>query len=260
MASLGESNQVRERLREVLAKVRAAATRAGRSPEEVAITAVTKTVSPARIRDYVSSAYALGIAPVIGESYLNEFSRKVEFLGSGEGESLEKRYIGTLSASQLPRIWRLFDVIETIGDLKTIDACAAQLNKSRGVRSPRLLIQVNISEDPAKAGFFPSALPLALRCAKERGVPIAGFMTITERYDSGEYEGRDVQGGVRGDYRALAELVGRLREDEEFSSAPFQTSATELSMGMSNDFEVAIEEGATHVRLGSVLFGERPAR
>lgn len=260
MASLNESNQVPERLREVLAKVRAAATRAGRSAEEVAITAVTKTVSPARIRDYVNSAQALGIASVIGESYLSEFSRKVEFLGGEEEEALEKRYIGILTASQLPRVWRLFDVIETIGDLKTIEACAVQLIKSREARIPRLLIQVNISEDPAKAGFFPSAVPEALRCAKERGVPIAGFMTITERYDSGECEGGDAHEGVRGDYRALAQLAGQMRESEEFSTAPFQTGVTELSMGMSNDFEVAIEEGATHVRLGSVLFGERPER
>lgn len=238
---------MREQLTSILQRISAAAERVGRDPREVTVTAVTKTVPPDRIREYEVLARALGLRPVIGESYLTEFAAKVEFIDL----SVEKRFIGVLSASQVPRIWRLFDVIETLGDFKTMEACAAQMKKGGNV--PRLLIQVNISEDPGKAGFYPNDIAQALVFARESRLRIGGFMTITERYD----EGCD---DVRRDYRALAALARQLRESREFHEAPFESSSGELSMGMSADFEVAVEEGATHIRLGSSLFGKRPAR
>lgn len=127
-----------------------------------------------------------------------------------------------------------------------------RLPDEKGGKAPRLLLQVNISEDPKKSGFRPSDVSQALVFAKESRLPIAGFMTITERYDDGS-------DGVRRDYRALATVAWKLREAPEFHGAPFESSPGELSMGMSADFEVAVEEGATHIRLGSVLFGECPA-
>lgn len=238
---------MREQLTALVTRIAAAAERVGRDPREITLTAVTKGVPPDRIREYGALAQELGLRPVLGESYLTEFTSKVEFIDP----SFEKRFIGVLSAAQVPRIWRLFDVIETLGDIKTLEACAAQLKK--GGEGPRLLLQVNISEDPKKAGFHPRDIPQALRFARETRLPIAGFMTITERYEEGD-------DAVRGDYRALATLVRQLRENPEFREAPFESSPGELSMGMSADFEVAVEEGATHIRLGTVLFGERPIR
>lgn len=116
---------MRQQLISLLHRIADAAERAGRDPRDVTLTAVTKGVPPDRIREYETLARELGLRLVLGESYLTEFLSKVEFIDP----SFEKRFIGVLSASQVPRVWRLFDVIETLGDLKTLEACASQMKK-----------------------------------------------------------------------------------------------------------------------------------
>jgi uncharacterized pyridoxal phosphate-containing UPF0001 family protein len=235
---------MREQLESILARIRMAASRVGRNPSEITVTAVTKGVSPDRICEFRRIAIDLGIRPVIGESYLSEWTSKMEFIDPG----LEKRFIGALTPAQVPRIWRLFDVIETIGDERTLEVCVAQ--KKKGGNIPRLLLQVNISADPKKAGFSADAVPDAMRMAHNCGLPISGFMAITEQYEAGAE-------AVRRDYRALASLATVLRNSGDFFQEGFEIGRTDLSMGMSEDFEIAVEEGATHVRLGSILFGPR---
>ena len=235
---------MRERLELILTRIRMAAGRMGRDPSEITVTAVTKGVSPDRICEFRRIAVDLGIRPVIGESYLGEWTSKMEFIDSG----LERRFIGALTPAQVPRVWRLFDVIETIGDERTIEACVAQ--KKKGGNIPRLLLQVNISADPKKAGFSVDAVPDAIRLAHNCGLSISGFMTITEQYEAGTE-------AVRRDYRALASLDANLRNSADFFQGGLEIGRTDLSMGMSEDFEIAVEEGATHVRLGSILFGSR---
>lgn len=237
---------MRDRLHTILERIRAASARVGRDPNNITVTAVTKGVTPDRINQFAQTARDLGIRPVIGESYLNEWTKKVEFIESG----IERRFIGALTPQQVPRVWRLFEVVETIGDVQTIQACASQQKK--GIHSPRLLLQVNISVDHRKAGFAPSEVPDAVRRAQGLGLRIGGFMTITEQYESGS-------DAVRADYRALASLVANLQNQPEFFGQPFEIGPGDLSMGMSDDFEIAVEEGATHVRLGTILFGDRPA-
>jgi len=235
---------MREQLESILTRIRMAAGRVGRNPSEITVTAVTKGVSPDRICEFRRIAVDFGIRPVIGESYLSEWTSKMEFVDS----VLEKRFIGALTPAQVPRVWRLFDVIETIGDERTLEACVAQ--KKKGGNIPRLLLQVNISADPKKAGFCVDAVPNAMRLAHNCGLLISGFMTITEQYEAGAE-------AVRRDYRAMACLAADLRNSPDFFQEGFEIGRTDLSMGMSDDFEIAVEEGATHVRLGSILFGPR---
>jgi pyridoxal phosphate enzyme (YggS family) len=229
---------------DIIERVAASAARSNRKPSDVTITAVTKGVSPEKINSYGKLAEELNIQPVIGESYLSEFMGKNEFID----KSFQRRYIGRLSAQQVPKIWRLFDVIETVGDLKTVEACIAQVKK--GLPMPRLLFQVNVSNDERKSGFPPELTLDAVEFAYKNSLPISGLMTITERYDEGD-------DAVRSDFRALAQLSRNIREVLVFRGLPLETSFTDISMGMSGDFEIAVEEGASHIRLGSAIFGAR---
>ena len=237
---------MREQLESIRTRIRVAAERVGRDPGEIAVTAVTKGVSPDRICEFGKIAVDLGMRPVIGESYLSEWTGKMEFIDPG----FEKRFIGVLTPAHVPRVWRLFDVIETVGDERTLEVCAAQ--KKKGGNMPRLLLQVNISQDSKKSGFRVDAVPDVLRLARNHGFQISGFMTITEQYEAGDE-------AVRRDYRSMASLSKDLRNSTDFFREGFEIGRTDLSMGMSEDFEVAIEEGATHVRLGTILFGRRSA-
>jgi len=238
---------MREQLESILTRIRVAAERVGRDPSEIAVTAVTKGVSPDRICEFGKIAVDLGVRPVIGESYLSEWTDKMEFIDPG----FEKRFIGVLTPAQVPRVWRLFDVVETVGDERTLEVCATQ--KKKGGNMPRLLLQVNISADLKKSGFSVDAVHEAMRLARDRDLPISGFMTITEQYEAGA-------DAVRRDYRAMASLANDLRNSPDFFREGFEIGRTDLSMGMSEDFEVAIEEGATHVRLGTILFGRRSVK
>ena len=199
--------------------------------------AVTKTVEPTRIRE----AIRLGVT-LLGENRVQEARGKIPEVGSGVTWHL----VGHLQRNKAKEAARLFAMIHSIDSvdlLVDLDRHASALD-----RSLEVLIQVNLARETSKHGAEVSRLPDILRAAGGlRHVLIAGLMVLPP-YDPDPEASRP-------HFRALAGLAKRL-EREHLDNVALR----ELSMGMTEDFEVAVEEGATLVRIGRALFGERPAR
>ncbi|HEY3378594.1 MAG TPA: YggS family pyridoxal phosphate-dependent enzyme [Armatimonadota bacterium] len=233
---------LRDRLAALREEVATAARRSGRAPEAVRLVAVTKTHSAAVLQ----AAVQAGVRE-IGENYLREAEDKFRTLhwpevGAG-AVPVVRHAIGHIQGNKACLALRWFDVIETVDSL----ALAERLNRLAGEsgRTVPVLLQVNISADSAKFGFLAEELAGVLPAmANLAHIRVNGLMTI------GRFE-PDPE-AARPDFVALRELRDRLR-----GSAPPTVALHDLSMGMSHDFAVAIEEGATIVRVGSRLFGPR---
>ncbi len=226
----------RARHRVVLEQIAGAARRAGREPGEVRLVAVSKTVPAERLR----AAVAAGLA-VLGENRVQEGEAKRPLVPGATWE-----LIGPLQSNKVRRAIETYDVIQSVDSLELavrLDRIVAESGGSR-VRLP-VLLQVNVDDDPAKAGFGPAELEAGLTTILGLArLRVDGLMTVGRFVDEAE--------AARPTFRRLRELAGRLRAGEE-------RLGPALSMGMSADFEVAIEEGATIVRIGRALFGERQA-
>lgn len=221
----------------LLARIAAACERVGRSPGEVTLVAVSKTVDAARLRDAVAAGLTL-----LGENRVQEGAAK-----AAEVPGARWQLVGPLQTNKARRALEVYEAIqsvESVGLAERLDRLAREVRGGGpGDRYP-VLLQVNVDDDPAKAGFQPDALPDALeRIADLDALEVQGLMTI----------GRLVEGAeaARPTFAALRGLSEGLR-------AGGATLGPELSMGMTDDFEVAIEEGATIVRVGRAIFGERP--
>jgi PLP dependent protein len=219
----------------VLARIAEAAARAGRDPAAVTLVAVSKTVTAERIRAAVAAGLVL-----LGENRVQEAAAKVP-----EVAGATWHLVGPLQSNKARRAAELFDVIETLDGIDLahrLDRVAGELRPGRPLP---VLLQVNVAGDPAKAGFQPAALVEALPELVGMGnLRLAGLMTIGRLVADPE--------DARGTFCALRALSERLRP-------AYPALGAALSMGMSDDFEVAVEEGATIVRVGRALFGERPA-
>ena len=235
--------ELTDRLAGVQAAIDDAAQRSGRTARDVRLVAVTKT-RPASV---LQAAVLAGMTE-IGENYVQEAEEKFRELGWPEATAgaapAVRHAIGHLQANKVRAALRWFDVIQTVDSLplaERIDRLAAELH-----RSPvRVLLQINTSREPQKSGFFSQDVEgTMLRLANLTHIQVTGLMTIG-RFDP-EPE------AARQEFIALRELRGHLQR-----VAPPGLQFTELSMGMSHDFPVAIEEGATIVRIGSRLFGAR---
>jgi len=216
----------------VRSRIDGAARRAGRDPEAVTLLAVTKTIPVDRVRD----AIAAGLTE-LGENRVQEAETKRP---SAPGATWH--LIGPLQSNKARRAIETFDAIQSvdsIGLAERLSRIAIELG-----RSPlRVLLQVNVDADQAKAGFAPSAVEAALPDLVElQGLRVDGLMTVGRLVRSAE-EARPTFVALRRLSERLRGLDGRL--------------GRELSMGMTDDFEVAVEEGATIVRVGRALFGER---
>ncbi len=222
---------------EINRRIRAAAQRANRSPEDIRLLAVTKTRSP----DVVRSAYGCG-QHLFGENYIQEAVSKLSNL-----EDLRPftrwHFIGHLQRNKAKLAADLFDCVETIDSIKlarTLDRHSRACGKVLDV-----LLQVNIAGDPAKSGLAPGQLPEILENILDlENIRVKGLMTIPPWSTEAE--------GARRWFRALRDL-----RDEMVREFGEDCGLRELSMGMTHDFEVAIEEGATIVRIGTALFGPR---
>jgi hypothetical protein len=221
-----DSPSLERRLASLRERVGAAARRSGRSPDAVELLAVTKRQS----RESVAKAREAGIE-LLGESYIAEAEAKREAF---RGASCH--LIGALQRNKAGRAVALFDVIESVDRLalaQILGRKASELGKTQ-----RVLVEVNLSAAPQRTGTTAEeALALCEQVATIDGVALEGLMGIAPL--GGESEARRA-------FAALRELFERL------PNAYRQV----LSMGMSQDFEVAIEEGATRVRIGTALFGE----
>ncbi len=227
--------------RRVLARIVAACARAGRDPREVELVAVSKTVPASRLR----AALVAGL-DLLGENRVQEAAAKVPLVPGARWH-----LVGPLQSNKVRRAVELFEAIESVDSVTLaarLDRLVREVRRlpmtgavEAGARLP-ILLQVNVDRDPAKAGFVPEALAEALSAIERLGaIRPAGLMTI----------GRLVTdpAAARPTFDALRELSTRLRRASALGPA--------LSMGMSDDFQVAVEEGATIVRLGRALFGER---
>ena len=235
-------NDIRRRLAEIQQEIADAARRAGRDPQSVRLVAVTKTF-PAAVLAAVRQA---GLRE-IGENYLQEAEEKFSELGWPEATDphppVIRHAIGHIQSNKVRTALRWFEVIETVDSLalaERIDRVAGEIG-----RIVPVLLQVNISNDIAKYGIFSAEVEGVLRSlAKLAHIRVKGLMTIGRFEPEAE--------AARPDFAALRTLRDRLR-----AVVPDGSCLDELSMGMSHDFAVAIEEGATIVRIGSRLLGPR---
>jgi pyridoxal phosphate enzyme (YggS family) len=227
---MGVEDKIRH-VREVMAE---AARRSGRPPEAIRLMAVTKTVDDDRIR----AAMKAGVE-IIGENYVQEAKRKIELLG----KSGEWHLIGPLQTNKAKVAVRLFDMIHSV-DRPELAAELDRRARAAGRVVP-ILVEVNISGEASKSGVPPhSTLELIRRIAPLENLSIRGLMTMPPWFDDPE-ESRPY-------FRALRELRDRIAAE-----AVPRVAMRELSMGMTDDYAVAIEEGATIVRIGRGIFGER---
>jgi pyridoxal phosphate enzyme (YggS family) len=220
-------DRLNERLTDVERRIAAACARAGRPRSEVTLVAVTKTVGV----ELAGLLPALGVSD-LGENRPQELWRKAAALPA----DVRWHLIGHLQRNKVERTLPLVHRIHSADSVRLLDAIAEEAR--REVRTVPVLLEVNASGEASKSGFAPAeVLPLVARLRALRPVRIDGLMTMAALQEPE---------ACRPTFRTLRDLRDRMRQE--------LPEVVHLSMGMSNDFEVAIEEGATHVRLGSVLF------
>jgi len=223
-----------EILAEVHGKIAAACERAGRDPAEVEIVAVTKTHGP----EVVKEAWDAGLR-IVGENKVQEAAWKRPASVTGPSWHL----IGHLQGNKVRHALALFDFIHSVDSVKLLDRLQAVAEETGA--SPHVLLEVNVSGEKSKTGMPPGEVDAAVRRLTEAcpRLTLEGFMTMAPFSENPE--------DARPFFR-------RLRELRDATEQKFGLGLPRLSMGMSGDYEVAVEEGATWVRLGTVLFGERP--
>ncbi len=221
-------------MNDVRTRIDAACARARRDPAAVRVIAVSKTVGSQQL----SVAVEAGITD-LGENRVQEAQAK-----QAELSGLLWHLVGRLQSNKAQRAVAVFDEIQTIESL-ALARRVARYALEAGRDPYPVYLQVNVDGDPAKSGFAPADLAAGLDdLAAVEGLRLAGLMTVGRQVERPEQ--------ARQTFAALRELSERL--------CARQTDLGEgLSMGMSDDFEVAVEEGATVVRIGRALFGERPA-
>jgi hypothetical protein len=228
---------VAENLATIGRRMRAACDRADRDPAGVRLVAVTKTVAVDRIRE----ALAAGVT-ILGENYVQEARDKKAALADFP---VSWHFIGHLQSNKANVAAELFDWIHSL-DRESLARALDRAAQKRGRRIP-VLIEVNLGDELTKSGIAPDhLLPLFRALQPLDGLWLRGLMALPPYCADQE--------AVRPYFQQLRLLFEQLRD-----AAPHPEELTELSMGMSHDFEVAIEEGATLVRIGTALFGERPA-
>jgi pyridoxal phosphate enzyme (YggS family) len=216
------------RLTQVRQRLIAAAQSAGRDPAAINLVAVSKTKVADEIRPVLDAGHRL-----FGENRMQEAAEKWPPLRQAYPD-IVLHLIGPLQTNKAAAAVQLFDAIETLDREKLARLLALEMARQK--KRPDCFIQVNTGEEPQKAGIAPaSADSFIALCREELRLPIVGLMCIPP-----------VEQDPRQHFEALAEIARRNRLDF-------------LSMGMSNDFEIAIRHGATHVRVGSAIFGERAA-
>lgn len=227
-----------ERLADVRARIEAAARRAGRDPRAVTLVGVTKRVPAERVAE--AARAGLGC---IGENYVQEAKEKFEALSGLPGtQGLVRHLIGPLQRNKAKEAVGIFDVIETVDRI----ALAQEIDRRAGAmgRTVTALLQVNVSGEPQKSGVSPEEVAgLLAACEALPSLRITGLMTVPAAAEDAE--------ATRPAFAALRGLRDALR------ARPGGHGLVDLSMGMSADFEVAVEEGATLVRVGTAIFGRR---
>jgi PLP dependent protein len=218
---------ISQNLSDILARIAVARKAAIAPAPQTRLVAVSKTVPETGVREALAAGQRL-----FGENRVQEAQAKFPDLKS-EYPDLELHLIGPLQTNKVKEAAALFDVIQTLDRIKLADALAAERDKSGNC--PRLLVQVNTGEEPQKAGALPRETASLITHARTLNLPLEGLMCIPPAEDDAAPH-----------FAFLAKLA---REH----------GLAHLSMGMSGDFELAVKFGATHVRVGSAIFGARIA-
>lgn len=219
----------------VLERIDAACVRAGREPAEITLVAVSKTVPPDALRD----AVAAGLEQ-LGENRVQEGLAKAP-----EVPGARWQLIGPLQSNKARRALEVFESIQTLDSIDLARRLDRLVPEVRPDAPYPVLIQVNVDRDPAKAGFAPDEVAAALpELLALPHLAVRGLMTV---------------GRLTGDRAESRTTFVSLRELSERCRARWPQLGPALSMGMSDDYELAVEEGATIVRVGRALFGERTA-
>jgi PLP dependent protein len=220
-------NDAVEGLRQVQESIRRAASDYDRDPSSITLVAVSKTFPVEAIEPVLAAGQR-----VFGENYVQEAKAKWPALRERFSE-VELHMIGPLQSNKAKEAVELFDVIHTLDRPSLAEALAKEIAKQG--RKPRLLVQVNTGEEPQKGGVIPAEVDAFIEaCRTKYGLEIEGLMCIPPAEDPPS------------PHFALLNTIAR------------RHSLTTLSMGMSADFDAAIQLGATHVRVGSAIFGSRP--
>lgn len=212
-------------LSEILDRIRAAEARAGRAPGSVTLIAVSKVQPEARVVAVLAEGHR-----VFGENYVQEALAKWPGLRARFGP-VAVHMIGPLQTNKARAAVELFDAVHTL-DRASLAEKLARLAQTRG-QSPEIFLQVNTGAEPQKAGVLPGDLDAFVESCRALDLPLSGLMCIPPEGDDAEPH--------------FSMLAGMARRN----------GLAGLSMGMSSDFEAAIAQGATHVRVGSAIFGSR---
>jgi len=237
LREIAMDTDVRENLQRVQERIEAAAKRADRHPKEINLVAVTKGVEPVRIRE----ALAAG-ATVLGESRMQDALSKINSIGA----DVKWHFIGHLQTNKVKQAIGTFELIHSVDSLRLAREISQWAERFE-IYQP-ILVQVNLSREKSKSGLVPEEVkPVIQEMAGLPGIAIQGLMTIPPASSKPE--------ASRGYFRRLRLLAS------EISRWGLRGVTMEvLSMGMSDDFEVAVEEGATWVRIGTAIFGPRRDR
>ncbi|MFH1335819.1 MAG: YggS family pyridoxal phosphate-dependent enzyme [Candidatus Zixiibacteriota bacterium] len=227
-------SSIEANLKEIESRIRKAAEKSGRGKDEIKLVAVTKTVEPARIKE----AIELGVK-IIGENRVQEAEEKFKKIT----EKVEKHLVGHLQTNKVKKALELFDLIQSVDSVHLAEEISKRsLEKGKTME---VLVEVNTSGEKTKFGVEPEqTVPLVESISKLEGIIIKGLMTI---------------GLFSDDPKATRPCFKRLKVlfDEIESAKIPNVEMRYLSMGMTGDFEVAIEEGSNMVRIGTGIFGSR---
>lgn len=226
---------IRDNLHQISNTIRESALKVGRNPDEIKLVAVSKTVAPALIQEAVDCGQML-----FGENYLQEAANKISLFP----RETQWHFIGHLQSNKARQAAELFQVVETVDRwkiAKLLDEHAKHLGKTLSI-----LIQINLGRERQKSGVSPEDVEQLLRkITQTTNLRVLGLMTMPPFFDLPEQS--------RPYFRELKKLSLQLAAMDLFAD----NTNVALSMGMSNDYPIAIEEGATIVRVGTALFGSR---
>jgi pyridoxal phosphate enzyme (YggS family) len=218
---------IAENLADIVARIEAARKAAIKPAAQTRLVAVSKTVPESSVREALAAGQR-----IFGENRVQEAQGKFPQL-KAEFPGLELHLIGPLQTNKVKEAVALFDVIQTLDRVRLADALAAE--RDRIGRCPRLFLQVNTGEEPQKAGVLPRDASEMIGYARKLELPLEGLMCIPP---------------VEDDAAPHFALLAKIARGHDL---------TNLSMGMSGDFELAVKFGATHVRVGTAIFGARQA-
>jgi hypothetical protein len=226
---------VKDRIIKIRDRITQTALSCGRNPSNVNLVAVTKTVSAGTIK----AAIDAGIF-IFGENYIQEAMTKIDDLSDTR---VSWHFIGHLQSNKAKYAVRYFDLIHTIDTLKLAQEINRQAKKLDKIQN--ILVQVNIAMEATKSGVaYEDTISLIREISTLENLSVKGLMTMPPFFNQPEK--------VRPYFKHLAQLKNQIQ-----NKAIKNVEMNELSMGMTGDFEVAIEEGATLVRIGTAIFGDR---